>query len=404
MTAAKLTLIIVSGLTVQILLVAGLALWRRVHAPKPALAAAVPVPAKPAAGWDGWRELQVVHRAYEDAAATICSFYLQAVDDGDLPPFLPGQYLTFKAPPDADGKARTRCYSLSDIGDGRRYRISVKRVPWDAQAGTPMPVSVAFHEQLQVGSRLQARAPMGRFTLDTASNRPVVLIAGGIGITPLLSMLQWLLANQPKRPVHLFYGARNAREMAFRTVIEDWAARYPQFQRHLLFDSPEPGDSELPGVRDGRFITVELLKRELPYGPAQFYLCGPNAMMQAMTDGLRGWGVAAKDIHLEAFGPSALANTTPIEAPADAAASYPVAFTRSGVNAVWDGRDANLLELSERVGVDIANACRAGNCGTCETKIAKGEVRYAEPPDFPVQDGHCLPCVCRPAGELALEA
>ena len=401
MTATKLTLIIVSALALQILLVAGRALWRRARAPKPAAMPAVPV--KTPAGWDGWRELRVVRREYDDAAGSICSFYLQAADDGSLPTFLPGQYLSFKAPAAADGKARTRCYSLSETSNDPHYRISVKRVPWNAQSGAPMPVSVYLHEQLQVGDSIKARAPMGRFTLDTASNTPVVLIAGGIGITPLLCMLQWLLANRPQRPMHLFYGARNAREMAFRGVIEEWAARNPQFKRHLLFDSPEPGDADLPGVRDGRFISIELLQRQLPYGPAQFYLCGPNAMMQAMTDGLRGWGVAAKDIHLEAFGPSALANAAPSEAPADAAA-YPVAFTKSGVNAVWDGRDANLLELSERVGVEIANACRAGNCGTCETKIGKGEVIYPEPPDFPVQDGHCLPCVCRPAGELALEA
>lgn len=402
MTAAKLTLIIVSALALQILLVAGRMLWRRVRAPKPMPARAMPL--KTPAGWDGWRALRVVRREYEDAAGSICSFHLEAVDGGELPPFLPGQYLTFKAPPATEGKARTRCYSLSDIGDGRRYRISVKRVPWDAQSNAPMPVSVYLHEQLQIGDSIMARAPMGRFTLDAASKTPVVLIAGGIGITPLLCMLQWLLTNQPQRPVHLFYGARNAREMAFRNVIEDWAARHRQFSRHLLFDSPEPGDSDLPGVRDGRFISVELLQRQLPYGPAQFYLCGPNAMMQAMTDGLRGWGVSAKDIHLEAFGPSALANAAPSEATGDTTASYPITFIRSGVNAVWDGRDANLLELSERVGVEIANACRAGNCGTCETKIATGEVVYPEPPDFPVQDGHCLPCVCRPAGELALEA
>lgn len=402
MTAAKLTLIIVSALALQILLLAGHTLWRRVRAPKPMPANAMPL--KTPAGWNGWRTLRVVRREYEDAAGTIRSFHLKAVDGGELPPFLPGQYLTFQAPPAADGKARSRCYSLSDTGDGRRYRISVKRVPWDASSGAPMPVSVYLHEQLQVGDSILARAPMGRFTLDTASDKPVVLLAGGIGITPLLCMLQWLLANRPQRPVHLFYGARNAREMAFRTVIEDWAARHRQFSRHLLFDSPEPGDSDLPGVRDGRFITVELLRRQLPYGPAQFYLCGPNAMMQAMTEGLRAWGVAAKDIHLEAFGPSALANAAPTDAAIDTTAAYPVAFTRSGVHAVWDGRDANLLELSERVGVEIANACRAGNCGSCETRIAAGEVSYAEPPDFPVQDGHCLPCVCRPAGELALEA
>jgi len=214
MTAAKLTLIIVSALALQILLVAGRTLWRRARAPKPMPAKDMSL--KTPAGRDGWRALRVVRREHEDPAGTLCSFHLEAVDGGEVPPVLPGQYLTFKAPPAADGKARTRCYSLSETGDGRHYRISVKRVPWDAQSGAPMPVSVYLHEQLQVGASIMARAPLGRFTLATPSDTPVARIAGGIGSTPLLFMLPWLLAHRPPRPVPLFYGAGTPRELAVR--------------------------------------------------------------------------------------------------------------------------------------------------------------------------------------------
>ena len=399
MTATKLLVAITVAMLLQLAVFAWIAIRRR-----KAGAAASATAAVAAEAWTGWRDFRIVRRQIEDAAGSICSFYLKPCDNGSLPAFKPGQYLTFTVRTETDGKEQVRCYSLSEYGDASQYRISVKRVPESSNPSTRTPVSVYFLDTLQVGDHLNVRAPMGRFVLDTESDTPVVLIAGGIGITPLLAMLHWLLAKQPNRKVDLFYGARNSREMAFREHIGTLAESHAHFSFHLVFDSADPNDHLLPGFCEGRFIDTGLLQKHLPFGDRQFYLCGPNAMMRAMTEDLRQWGVPGHAVHLESFGPSALSGAPAAEAPADPALAFRVAFSASGINASWDGRDANLLEFAERLAVDIPSGCRAGNCGSCETRIISGDVVYAEEPDFPASPGFCLPCVCRPAGELVLEA
>lgn len=398
MTASKLLLAITIAILLQLTLFAWFALRRRRLGLSVDLTAAVAVD-----GWKGWRDFRIVRRQSEDAAGNISSFYLKPCDNGSLPAFNPGQYLTFSVITEANSKEQVRCYSLSEYGDTSQYRVSIKRVPETSKTSDLMPVSVYFHDTLQVGDIVKVRAPMGRFVLDIESDTPVVLIAGGIGITPLLAMLHWLLAKQATRKVDLFYGARNSREMAFREHIGTLAESHPHFSFHLVFDSADPNDHLLPGFCEGRFINTELLQKHLPYGNRQFYLCGPNAMMRAMTEGLRQWGVPEQAIHLESFGPSALSSMPAITASADTATAYRIAFPESGTTAMWDGRDANLLEFAERLNLAIDSGCRAGNCGTCETKILEGHVVYAEEPDFPVRPGFCLPCVCRPAGDLSLQ-
>lgn len=398
MTASKLLLAITIAILLQLVLFAWFTLRRR------RLGQAVDEPAAVAVeGWTGWRDFRIVRRQNEDAAGSICSFYLKPCDNGSLPAFKPGQYLTFSVRTEANGKEQVRCYSLSEYGDASQYRVSIKRAPASSKTSDLMPVSVYFHDKLQVDDLVKVRAPMGRFFLDMESDTPVVLIAGGIGITPLLAMLHWLLAKQPNRKVDLFYGARNSREMAFREHIGTLAKSHPHFSFHLVFDNADPNDHLLPAFCEGRFINTELLQKLLPFGNHQFYLCGPNAMMRAMTDGLNQWGVPEEAIHLESFGPSALSSIPTTTTPADSATAYRIAFPESGTTATWDGRDANLLEFAERLNLAIVSGCRAGNCGTCETKITEGNVVYAEEPDFPVRPGYCLPCVCRPAGDLSLQ-
>jgi len=281
MTATKLLIAITAAMLLQLALFCWLALRRR------SATAAGAGAALEAVAWPGWRDFRIVRRQSEDADGAICSFYLKPCDDGTLPGFQPGQYLTFSVRTDPDAKEQVRCYSLSEYGDASQYRISIKRAPQNDKPSAQLPVSVYFLDTLQVGDVVKVRAPMGRFVLDTSSNVPVVLIAGGIGITPLLAMLHWLLAKQPERRVDLFYGARNSREMAFRAHIGTLAEKHPNFSFHLVFDSPDPDDHLLPGYREGRFIDTGLLQKHLPFGDRQFYLCGPNAMMRAMTEDLR---------------------------------------------------------------------------------------------------------------------
>jgi ferredoxin-NADP reductase len=157
----------------------------------------------------------LIARKLRTAPQSICSFYLVPEDKQPLPVFKPGQFLTFRLDvPAPDGKAEqiTRCYSLSDAPHAGYYRVSIKRVP--APAGSTYPPgrsSNYFHDHIQVGDQLQVRAPGGHFHIDR-SDAPVVLIGGGIGITPVLSMLNWCVAEQSGREVWLYYGVRNSSE------------------------------------------------------------------------------------------------------------------------------------------------------------------------------------------------
>ena len=160
----------------------------------------------PTAEWPGYRTFYVKRKAQEGTAKQVCSFYLVPEDGRPLAPFLPGQFLTFKlGVPSLTGETQSviRCYSLSDAPNPSHYRISVKRAP--APFGSQIPQGISsnyFHDHVEVGSQLQVRAPAGHFYIDR-SDVPVVLIGGGIGITPMLSMLNWCLKEQPGREVWL---------------------------------------------------------------------------------------------------------------------------------------------------------------------------------------------------------
>ncbi len=352
-----------------------------------------------------------MRRAFEDRSHSQCSFYLESVDGLPLPPFLPGQFLTFSldiAAPVAlqarGSRAITRCYSLSDRPDPKYYRVTIKRVPPPANRPDCAPgvSSSHFHDHVQPGDVLKVKAPAGHFFIDPVATVPVVLIAGGIGITPIMSMLRWCLAEQPASTMHLFYGVRNGGEQAFKQLLEQLAMQHANVHLNVVYSRPEAG--ELAGrdyQHEGR-VDVELLRRALPHGRHQFYVCGPPALMETLVPALVEWGVPRADLHFEAFGPATV--RLPGESAAGLVEPVEVRFTRSGRTLVWDGQDASLLDFAERHGVSIESGCRAGGCGTCETKVVSGTVRYGSKPDHDVTVGRCLLCVGIPGSALVLEA
>lgn len=372
---------------------------------------------EPAAGaaWAGWREFRVRARAYEDAAQSQCSFYLEPADGAPLPPFKPGQFLTFSLDvfdEDRDAavnpRAVTRCYSLSDRPDPACYRVTIKRVPTPTER-PELPPGVSsnhFHDRVHVGDLLRVKAPSGHFFIDPDASVPVVLVAGGIGITPMMCMLRWCLAEQPDRRVHLVYGLRHGGEHAFQQQLQELAASHPQFTLTVAYSRPGPDDVAGTDFQHAGHVDVDLLKRTLPHGRHQFYVCGPPAMMQTLVPALAEWGVPRADLHFEAFGPASvkLPGASTVAEAASASAPVEVRFNRSGRTLVWDGQDANLLDFAERHGVAVDSGCRSGSCGSCETALSSGSVRYASLPDHDVAAGHCLLCVGRPASAVVLAA
>ena len=415
MTASLLLFYIVAAMLLQGLLVAGMVIWRR-HVALPSLAAPQtsdqPVAAR-ALAWVGTRNFRVVRRAFEDPASSQCSFELAPCDGAALPPFQPGQFLTFQlqvaGAEGAPGLPRTitRCYSLSDAPDPTFYRVTIKCVP--APATLPaVPAGLSsnyFHDRVQVGDVLQVKAPSGHFYLDAASQTPVVLIGGGIGITPMMSMLGCCLAEQPKRTVHFYYWLRKIHEQAFKQTLEQLASAHPQLHLHVVYSRPTAQDVLGRDYQHLGHVNVALLRQHLPLGPHQFYICGPAPMMETLVPELLAWGVPQQDVHFEAFGPASVrlpaaavqtanVQATPIE----------VRFSQSGRSLPWDGQQFNLLDFAERHGVVVDSGCRSGSCGSCETRLIKGAVRYASPPDHDPAPGHCLLCVAQPTSDVELEA
>ncbi len=359
-----------------------------------------------------FRKFRVDRKVMEDACSSICSFFLVPEDGNPLPPFLPGQFLTFRLDlPAATGGTEQviRCYSLSDAPRPDCYRVSIKRV--SAPAGSdfsPGRSSHYFHDHVSVGSLLQVRAPSGHFHIDR-SDDPLVLIGGGIGITPMLSMLNWCLANQPEREVWLFYGVRNGREGMMKLHLEALALSHTNFNLRVCFSAPQPDDVAGHDYHHQGRIDINLLRTQLPDKHYHFYICGPTPMLESLVPALEDWEVPDTHIHFEAFWPASIKRRSARDLVTDAqkeavANAIFVNFAQSGKQLQWPPFAGSLLELAESQGISVNSGCRAGGCGSCQTKILSGEVAYSQPPDYDPEPGTCLLCVCSPKTSITLEA
>lgn len=267
-------------------------------------------------GWRGFRRFRVAKRTIE--SDEIVSFYLEPVDGKALGKHRPGQYLTIRIPC-PDGTTTMRNYSLSNPPGSPYYRISVKRER-ASRAGTPDGhVSGYLHEHARAGAELEIAPPCGEFVFDPSSGetRPLVLISGGIGVTPLLSMAHAAVDEKVDRDIWFIHAARNARVHAFAAEVRRLAERHPRFHIHICYDEVETdGLTTRPEARcdtHGR-IDLLLLQRLLPGPDADFYFCGPKPFMEVIAGALRAWNVPEAQIRYEFFGPSETLNPAPATA------------------------------------------------------------------------------------------
>ena len=422
MTALSLLLWITLAIILQLLIYLGISLWRKwngyqsinntetssrqsTHEDMSVRSKNLVTPA-----WLGLRSFRVSRKVFEDVNQSICSFYLVPVDGLPLPHFLPGQFLTFNLdfPKKTGGtESLIRCYSLSDKPHQDYYRVSIKRVTSPIGVDVPMGRSSNyFHDHISVGSLLQIRAPSGHFHIDE-SDTPIVLIGGGIGITPMLSILNWCISKESKREIWLFYGVRNSGELIMASHLEALTSKLDNLHILICYSDPLSGDITNSNYRHGR-IDIKLLRATLSFKPYHFYICGPAPMMESLVPALDDWGVPDTHIHFEAFGPASIKRhniaTAVPAAPAEVLnTGIMVNFALSGKQLPWSSSAANLLEYAEANGIVVSSGCRAGSCGTCQTTIRSGEVTYAKPPDFDPDSGTCLLCVCSPKTSLTLE-
>ncbi len=367
-----------------------------------ASAAAISSRAQVSLTWNGVRKFRVEKKIQE--GGDICSFYLVPHSGRGLPPFKPGQYLTFQLKMDGQDKPLTRCYSLSDCSaNPDYYRVSIKRVPPPPNQPDVPPgkSSNFFHDKVNEGDILDVKAPSGNFYLDMTKNTPVVLIGGGVGLTPVLSMLNAICESGSKREVWFFYGVRFGAEHVMKEHLERIAQEYDNVHLRVCYSEALDADELGKDYQVDGWVSVDLFKKELPSNNYDFLICGPPPMMNAITADLKAWGVPEKQIHFEAFGPASVKKKP--EPKADAK-TYQVSFSKSGKTLTWDGKDGSLLEFAENNDIVLDSGCRAGNCGTCVSAIIEGDVEYMNEPGAMPEAGSCLTCVSVPKSDLTLEA
>jgi ferredoxin-NADP reductase len=358
----------------------------------------------------GFRELKVVAKKRE--SSTITSFHLEPADADGWRDFRPGQFLVFRIPT-PDGGTVLRNYSVSCApGISGRYRITVKREAAPA-AGLPDGISSChLHDHVQAGDVLVAEGPRGDFVLDEKSERPVVLLSGGVGLTPLVSMLH-ALALRSGRRIFFIHACDNGEVHALREEVDRLAASRSGILAHFCYRFPTEQDRVSGCFHSEGVISRELLQRLLPLDDYDFYLCGPSPFMQAVHGALRGLGVARQRIAYEFFGPATVledpvagegpATLPPVEPaqPVDGGAT--VEFRKSGLKAAWNEAAESLLAFAEQQGLSPDFSCRAGICGTCKSRLVAGEVSYFEEPlDEPVA-GEVFLCCSRPKGAIVLD-
>lgn len=356
--------------------------------------------------WKGFRQFRVDRLVKETDLCT--SVYLRPIDEKAICPFLPGQHLTLKFSIPGQAKSVVRCYSLSQGPHEREYRISVKAVPppRDQPHAPAGLVSNFVNQQLKQGDTVEIKSPSGHFHLDVSSSAPVVLLAGGIGITPLLSMVDFIVEHQPERPVVLFYGSRFGADHAFKNYLAAIQAKHKNIFVVNAYSAPQGNDRPNVDFHVKGFVSMELIKKVLPNQSYEFYMCGPPPFMDSVYNGLTEWGIPESRIHFEAFGPASIGKTRHQE-PAGGSASAKgtdVFFASSQVQAIFGGDAENLLEFAEANGIDVDSGCRSGNCGTCQVAIKKGKVKYPDGEQVDCDPGHCLLCIAQPDGPIELEA
>jgi ferredoxin-NADP reductase len=322
--------------------------------------------------------------------------------------FKPGQFVAVRIR--VDGKDHVRCYSISSApGSIGYFEISVKRQGC---------VSNALHATARPGGRLSVRSPGGAFVYPSGDDRPIVLLGGGVGVTPLMSMLRHAVNVEPTRPIALLYSVRTEKDIAFRDELASLSRRHPQLRLRIAATG---GPVRAP-FHQGR-IDEKLLRAAVPnLTDSICFMCGPEPMLNGMKELLRTLGVPAPQIRFELFqAATAVAAGLPEErtalsprletAPAPGVASaspsggFEMHCVQSGKNVpVQMGQ--TLLDAAEAQGIDMPALCRSGVCGTCRVRVTKGSVdcRSTMLDEDDVKQGFVLACVATPQTHCAVEA
>lgn len=251
----------------------------------------------------GFQPFRVVEKRPESRIIT--SFHLEPVNAGGWLPFIAGQFLVLRIPEDGPRRPVPRSYSVSSSpAEAGRYRITVKREP----APSPdLPEGIGscwLHDKVDVGDTITAAGPRGEFMLDGNSPRPVVLLSGGVGLTPLVSMLHSLSGTA--RRVHFIHACDNGEVHALRDEVLALSRVRAGIDVHFCYRFPTDADRTASRYQSEGVVTRELLDKLLGTADYDHYMCGPPPFMKAVYGNLRARGVPKERIAYEFFGPASV--------------------------------------------------------------------------------------------------
>jgi nitric oxide dioxygenase len=250
------------------------------------------IAAKPG-GWMGWREFIVTEKSRESDVIT--SFVLCPLDGGRVVAHHPGQYLTFSLDVPGHGTQK-RNYSISSAANDQSYRISVKREPGGIVSGW-------LHDQVEPGHVVNVAPPAGDFVLPAAVERPVVLLSGGVGLTPMVSMLEAIAATSPAATVQFVHASLDGSTHAMASHVRSLTDGHTR-RSTVFYEAPREKDTLGRDFDAEGRITMDWLKQNTPINVADYFVCGPAGFLRTFVQGLIGAGVERDRIHYEHFGPA----------------------------------------------------------------------------------------------------
>ncbi|MDD2791672.1 MAG: FAD-binding oxidoreductase [Sediminibacterium sp.] len=323
---------------------------------------------------------------------TIKSFYLSPKDGMQVPSYLAGQFVNIKVKPDGSDKELVRSYTLSDKPGATYLRLTVKREEYGK-------VSAYLHEVITVGGTLLVSDPMGDFHLSVNNQNPLVLISGGVGITPMLSMAEYVFDRQPERQIYFIHSSLNRNVQPMLDRLQYLKTTSNNFK--LVIFHSDPLEEELVDIDyDYRgFITQERLPL---IGNAEYMVCGPVAFMETVFSFLSEFEIAEDKIHFEFFqSPKTVESKQPIKQ--GASNGIKVTLVKSQKTLFWQEGAGTLLELVESAGLQPDNSCRMGTCATCQTKLLGGSFQYEPEPFMEPEEGNILICCAIPTSNVEID-
>jgi ferredoxin-NADP reductase/ferredoxin len=330
----------------------------------------------------------------EDVTHNVKTFRFRPINGTEIPfDYLPGQFLTLHIAP--GGVPTKRSYTIASTPTWRdRIEITVKREDHGL-------VSRWLHDELRPGDEVEIEAPNGTFYFTGKDAESIVLIGGGVGVTPMMSAARYLTESGWPGTIHLILGFRTPGDFIFQDEIAKLEARNPNLRVTATMSRP---DGATWGGRKGQIDAALLAAAVSDIAAHRAHICGPPAMMDAVKEALTGLGMSNEQIRTEAFG--TIKRDPTVKGAASTTISGKVFFQVANTTApVVAG--STILEAAEEAEVFIDNACRSGTCGSCRVKLASGVVRMAVEDALSKEDkagGYILACQAEITGDVVVDA